>query len=144
MQEALLKEKEAKNRIQDAFDDARSQWQAREEELKRQLSLYEQGVRREIERETLKSTKVVKKQRQRLRDALWSKKAYSRKEAQHRDPPTKVRHLDALAQPEADSPRARVRHRHAGGMAYQAGRSCQELEASTLPSSPHAHARTQC
>ncbi|ELR10902.1 kinesin motor domain containing protein [Acanthamoeba castellanii str. Neff] len=89
MQEALLKEKEAKNRVQDAFDEARVQWQAREEELKRQLSLYEQGVRREIERETLKSTKVVKKQRQRLRDALWSKKAYSRKEAQHRDPPTK-------------------------------------------------------
>jgi hypothetical protein len=90
MQEALLKEKEAKNRVQDAFDEARAQWQAREEELKRQLSLYEQGVRREIERETLKSTKVVKKQRQRLRDALWSKKAYSRKEAQHRDPPTKA------------------------------------------------------
>ncbi len=90
MQEALIKEKEAKNRVQDAFDEARAQWAAREEELKRQLSLYEQGVRREIERETLKSTKVVKKQRQRLRDVLWSKKAYSRKEAQHRDPPTKV------------------------------------------------------
>lgn len=46
MQQALLKEKEAKNRLQDEFDVAKQEWYAREEKLKRQLALYEQGAQR--------------------------------------------------------------------------------------------------
>lgn len=112
MQQALLKEKEAKNRIQDEFDAAKQEWLAREEELKRQLALYEKGVERylfqeqrmrlgrscashsrfhdrEIERQTVKTTKVVKNQKQRLIDYFATKKVATRRDI-GQDPPEKV------------------------------------------------------